>query len=223
MERKIAVIGGTGAQGFGLALRFAKTGESVIIGSRQKQKAEEAAGRIKAMLGSAARVQGMENAEAAERSNLLILAVPFSAQIEILKSIKGKLKEGDTLIDVTVPLASDIGGKATRTLGIWEGSAAQQAAGLIPKQVRIVSAFHNVSAESLQDVHSQIDCDILVCGDDPDAKVVAKELIEKIPGARYINGGPLENSRIVEQLTALLISININYKVHRAGIRITGI
>src|SRR5262249_29585390 len=136
---------------------------------------------------------------------------------------KASLKEGAILIDVTVPLASDLGGKATRVVGVWQGSAAQQAAELAPKGVAVVSAFHNVAASVLQAVERPLDCDIIVCGDHREAKALVKELVRKIPGAGYVDGGALENSRIVEQITALLIAINIGYKVHGAGLRITGL
>jgi NADPH-dependent F420 reductase len=223
MLGRIAIVGGTGDQGFGLALRWAKAGEQIIIGSRQKQKADEAVARLKQILGEEVRVEAMENAEAVAGTNLVVLTVPFAGQMAILKSIKKSLKEGTILVDVTVPLAAEIGGKATHMLGVWQGSAAEQAAEAVPKGVRVVSAFHNVSAGALEDINTDLDCDIIVCGDDMEAKEVVNDLVRKIPGAGYVDGGPLENSRIVESLTALLISINVLYKTHDVGIRITGI
>lgn len=223
MQRKIAIIGGTGDQGFGLALRWAKAGESILIGSRAAPKAEEAAAKVKEQLGPAVDVQGLENTQAVAQAAIVVMAVPFPGQATILKSIKSHLKEGTLLIDVTVPLASDIGGKATRVLGVWQGSAAQQTVEMAPKGVTVVSAFHNVSSGSLQAHDQPLDCDILVCGDNREAKGVVKELVRKIPGAGFVDGGALENSRIVEQITALLIAINIGYKVHGAGLRITGL
>ncbi len=223
MQRKIAVIGGTGDQGLGLAMRLTAAGEHLIIGSRQKARAEEAVAKIKSQLGAALSIEGMENPQAVENASIIFLTVPFTAQVATLKSIKNKFKENDTLIDVTVPLAAEIGGRATRTLGVWQGSAAEQAAELLPKHVHMASAFHNVSAGALQAVGKPVDCDVIVCGNDDPAKQLVADLIGKIEGARYINGGALENSRIVEQLTALLIAINMNYKIHTAGIRITGI
>ena len=126
-------------------------------------------------------------------------------------------------MDVTVPLATAIEGKPTRTLGVWQGSAAEQAAELVPNGMKVVSAFNNVSAEQLQDLKSKVECDVIVCGDDAEAKRTVMGLVEELPGARPVDGGPLENARIVEQLTALLVSINIRYGVSSAGVRITGI
>jgi len=221
--RVVAVIGGTGDQGFGLALRLAKAGENVIIGSRQRLKAEEAVRRARETLGLEYYIRGMENAEATKAANIIILTVPFAAQIGILRSIRDSFKPGDILVDVTVSLATAIEGKPTRTLGVWQGSAAQQAEELVPDGVRVVSAFNNVSAEQLQDLKSQVDCDVIVCGDDVEAKRTVMELVRDLPGARAVDGGPLENARIVEQITALLVSINIEYGVSSAGVRITGI
>ncbi len=222
-KRVVAVIGGTGDQGFGLAVRLAMAGENVIIGSRQRPKAEDAARRVAAALGRDCCVGGMENAEAAKAANIIILTVPFAAQIGILRSIRDSFKPGDILVDVTVPLATAIEGKPTRTLGVWQGSAAEQAAELVPNGMKVVSAFNNVSAEQLQDLKSKVECDVIVCGDDAEAKRTVMGLVEELPGARPVDGGPLENARIVEQLTALLVSINIRYGVSSAGVRITGI
>jgi hypothetical protein len=126
-------------------------------------------------------------------------------------------------VDVTVPLATAVGGKATRTLGVWGGSAAEQAAELVPKNVPVVSAFHSITAEVLRDLDKPVDCDVIVCGNSKDAKEIVMQLARKIPGARPLDGGPLENSRIVEEITALLIGFNLRYKVSGAGIRITGL
>lgn len=220
---KIAIIGGTGDQGFGLALRWAKAGEHIIIGSRQKQKAEDAARRLREILGQPVSVEGMENATATATASITVLSVPFAAQIEILKSIEGGFKQGDILVDLTVPLATAVGGKATRTLGLWQGSAAQQAAELVPKGVSVISAFNNVSAEALQAVDRPVDCDVIVCGNDEKAKGVVMKLAGEIPNIRAVNGGSLENAHIVEELTALLIGINIRYKVPCSGLRLTGL
>lgn len=220
---KIAVLGGTGDQGFGLALRWAKVGEHVIIGSRQRQKAEDAARRLKEVLGQSVSVEGMENPSATATATITVLTVPFAAQIEILRSVEGSFKQGDILVDVTVPLATAIGGRATRTLGLWQGSAAQQAAELVPKGVRVVSAFNNVSAEALQAIDKPVDCDVIICGSDAEAKETVMKLAEEIPNIRAVNGGPLENAHVVEELTALLIGINSRYKVQCAGLRLTGL
>jgi 8-hydroxy-5-deazaflavin:NADPH oxidoreductase len=215
----IAIIGGAGELGFGLALRFASAGAKVVIGSRDEKKAQDAAARIKSAVPNAA-IEGLGNAEAAAKATIVVLAVPFSAQSAILKSIRPALKTA-ILVDATVPLAATVGGRPTRLLGVWEGSAAQAARELLPG-VPVVSAFHNVSADVLQDLSAEPDCDILICGDDAAAKERVSALVKLIPGLRPLDAGPLEMSRIVEGLTALLISLNRRYKVHHSGIRITG-
>jgi NADPH-dependent F420 reductase len=163
----------------------------------------------------------MENAAACAASDLLVLTVPFAGQAELLKQLKPAIRAGSILIDATVPLAASVGGRASRTLGVWQGSAAQQTAELVPKGVAVVAAFHNVSAERLNG-DEEIDCDVIVCSDDPNATQVAMELAAKIAGVRAIDGGKLENARIVEQITALLVGLNIRHKGH-GGIRITGL
>jgi len=215
----IAIIGGAGELGFGLALRFARAGLKVVIGSRDEAKAQEAATRVKAAIGGAD-VSGLGNPEAAANGTIVVLAVPFSAQAAILKSIKPALKTA-ILVDTTVPLAATVGGRPTRMLGVWEGSAAQAARELVPG-VPVVSAFHNVSADVLQDLSATPDCDILICGDDAAAKERVAALVKLIPGLRPVDAGALEMSRIVESLTALLIALNRRHKVHHCGIRITG-
>lgn len=219
--RPIAVIGGTGPAGMGLALRWARAGEAIIIGSRDAQRAQQAAATIQERVGAQANVSGMENSAACSAADILMLTVPFEGQAGLLKQLKPAMTEGSILIDATVPLAASVGGRASRTIGVWQGSAAQQAAELVPKGVSVVAAFHNVSAELLNgDV--QLDCDVIVCSDDPDAAQLTRELAGKIPGVRAVDGGKLENARIVEQITALLIGMNIRHKGH-AGIRITGL
>lgn len=219
----IAVIGGTGDQGFGLVLRWAKAGENVIIGSRVQQKAEDAAKKALAILSGKGAVSGMENPKAAAAADIIVMSVPFAAHVDMIKSVADNVKPDDIFVDVVVPLSTAVGGGATSALGVWEGSAAQQARKLLLPKTQIVSAFHNVVAESLQDLSKEIDCDIFVCGDSKESKQPVMQLAEEIPGVRAIDGGRLENSRIVEQITALLIGINIRYKVTGAGIRITGL
>jgi 8-hydroxy-5-deazaflavin:NADPH oxidoreductase len=221
MSRTIAVIGGTGPAGTGLALRWARAGEKVIIGSRDGARAEQAAEKIRQRVNPQAQVSGMENAAACAASDLLVLTVPFEGQAELLKQLKAAIRPGSILIDATVPLAASIGGRATRTLGVWQGSAAQQTAELVPKGVSVVGAFHNVSADVLNG-DEDVDCDVIVCSDDAAATQVAMELAAKIPRIRAIDGGKLENARIVEQITALLIGLNIRHKGH-GGVRITGL
>ncbi len=221
MSRTIAIIGGTGPAGMGLALRWARAGETVIIGSRDAVRAQEAADKIKQRAGSQAQVSGLGNSAACAASDVLVLTVPFEGQAELLKQLKPAIRPGSILIDATVPLAASVGGRASRMLGVWQGSAAQQTAELVPKGVSVVGAFHNVSADVLNG-DDDVDCDVIVCSDDPVATQVAMELGAKIPRIRAIDGGKLENSRLVEQITALLIGLNIRHKGH-SGIRVTGL
>ena len=221
MSRPIAVVGGTGPEGFGLALRWARAGETIIIGSRDAKRAQDAANRIKEKIGTQAKVSGEENSAACAATDLIVLTVPFEGQATLLKQLKPSIRAGSIVIDATVPLAASVGGRASRMLGVWQGSAAQQTAELVPKGVAVVAAFQNASAELLNG-DGPVDCDVLVCSDDPDASQVAQELAKKIPGVRPIDGGKLENARIVEQITALLIGLNIRHKAH-TGIRITGL
>ncbi len=223
MSRTIAVIGGTGPAGTGLALRWARAGETVIIGSRDAARAQQTAETIRKRAGANAQVSGMENSAACAASDLLVLTVPFEGQAALLKQLKPAIRPGSVLIDATVPLAASVGGRASRTIGVWQGSAAQQTAELVPKGVSVVAAFHNVSADVLNsDKNEDVDCDVIVCSDDPNATQVAMELAAKIADVRAIDGGKLENARIVEQITALLIGLNIRHKGH-GGIRITGL
>jgi 8-hydroxy-5-deazaflavin:NADPH oxidoreductase len=222
MSHTIAIVGGTGPEGMGLALRWARAGERILIGSRNAQRARDAAASIILRAGATAWVHGMENAEAVEAAQIVVLTVPFAGQAALLKNLKLSFKSGTVLIDATVPLAAAVGGAPSRTLTVWQGSAAQQAAELVPKDVAVVGAFHNIPAGTLSGENS-VDCDAIICTDDEDARKVASELAERIPGVRAINGGRLENSRIVEQITALLITINQRYKVHGVGLRLTGL
>ena len=228
-KETVAIIGGTGDRGLGLVLRWAAAGVPVLIGSREAGKAEEAARKAGERLrasasGGAANfsVTGLENPKAAAQATVVVLAVPFPAQAAILKSIRDSLKDS-IFVDATVPLAATVGGKPIRMLGLWQGSAAEQAREFVPPSIPVLAAFHNVSAEALQDSAAHLDCDILVCGDDPAAKGRLFALVKLIEGLRPIDAGPLEMARVVESLTALLISLNRQYKVQHAGIRITGL
>jgi NADPH-dependent F420 reductase len=221
LSRTIAVIGGTGPAGTGLALRWARAGETVIIGSRDAARAENTAQTIRDRVGPTARVSGTENSVACAATDLLVITVPFEGQAPLLKQLKPSIHPGSIVIDATVPLAASVGGRASRTLGVWQGSAAQQAAELVPKGVSVVAAFQNVSAEILN-TDDDVDCDVIVCSDDPNATQIAMELAVKIVNVRAIDGGKLENARIVEQITAMLIGLNIRHKGH-GGIRITGL
>jgi NADPH-dependent F420 reductase len=221
MNRKVGILGGTGPEGTGLAYRWARAGEEIVIGSRDAQRAAETAAQLRARIGGWAKIAGADNLTAAE-CDVVVLTVPFSGCAALLKQLKSVWKPGTVVIDTTVPLAATVGGAATRMLGVWQGSAAEQTRELVPTGVSVVAAFQNLGAELLSK-DEDVDCDILVCSDEQVAKEVASELAGKIPGARPINGGKLENARIVESLTALLIGINMRYKVHSAGIRFTGL
>jgi len=218
--RPIAILGGTGPAGMGLALRWARAGETIIIGSRDAQRAQLAAAAVQRRVPQA-RISGLENGAACAAADILMLTVPFEGQASLLKRLRPAMTEGSILIDATVPLAAGVGGRASRTLGVWQGSAAEQAAEIVPEEVSVVAAFHNVSAELLGG-DFPLDCDVIVCSDDPDAAQLTRDLAAKIPGVRGVDGGKLENARIVEQITALLIGLNIRHKGY-AGIRITGL
>jgi len=220
-EETIPIVGGTGALGFALALRFAAAGQPVTIGSRDGARAEEAASRVREQV-PGAQVEGLENAEAATRGPIVFLAVPFRAQSENLTNLKEALSEGQVLVDSTVPLAAAVSGKATRLLGVPQGSAAQQAQEMVPDGVTVVSALHTVSAATCGKLGAELDEDVLVTGDSKEAKARVCALIELIPGLRTVDAGRLEVARLVEGLTPLLISVNIRHKTH-AGIKLTGL
>jgi NADPH-dependent F420 reductase len=222
MARKIAILGGTGAEGSGLAFRMAKAGEHILIGSREATRAQETAKQLRERIGGSAQIEGMDNTAAAAACDVAVVTVPFSGVVALLKQLKSVWKPGTVVVDTTVPLAATVGGTATRMLGVWQGSAAEQTKELLPAGVSLAAAFQNLGAEALAG-EGPVDCDVLVCSDDEKAKQVASELVGKIPGARALNGGKLENARIVESLTALLVGLNIRYKVHGAGIRFTGL
>lgn len=220
-EGSVAIIGGTGDEGFGLALRWARAGWEVVLGSRAEERAVAAALRLKDEVPEA-RVQGLVNEAAAAAAPLVVVTVPFAGQAGIYRSIADHVQEGAVVVDATVPVAANVGGKATRTLGVWEGSAAQQAQAFLPKGTTVCAAFHSLAAAALADLGSELEGDVLVCG--PKAgKEAVRSLVESIPALRFVDAGPLENARIVEPITALLIGINHRYSTDRAGIHITGL
>lgn len=224
MENKtVTIIGGTGNQGLGLALRWAGAGCRVVIGSRVRKRAVAAADEVKALLGSRVEVEGLENPAAVAQSALVILTVPFEAQIRTLKSLREAFRDGQMLVDVTVPLETAVGGKPARMLGVWCGSAAEQAAQYAPAGVTVTAAFHNVSSELLKDLTKPVDCDVFVCGENKDARMRMRPWVEAIPGCRYVDGGRLANARIIESITALLVGVNRRYHITSAGIRVTGL
>ena len=217
----IPIIGGTGALGYGLAVRWAEAGLDVVIGSRDAARAEEAAERVRGVVADAS-VEGLGNEDAARRGPIVFLTVPFRAQSETLNNLREALEPEQVLVDCTVPLAAAVSGKATRSLGVWQGSAAEQAQEMVPDGVTVVSALHSVGAPTLSDLDVELGEDVLVCGDKKRHKAPVARLIERIDGLRAVNAGPLEMARIAEQMTPLLISVNVRYKAH-AGLRLVNL
>jgi hypothetical protein len=218
MTKTVAVLGGTGNEGPGLARKWAKSGKyKVIIGSRQAEKAERVAQELNEKLGQNL-IQGMTNEAAAQAADICVLTVPYEAQGPTLRQLRQVL-QGKILIDVTVPLKPP---KVSHVNIPPAGSAGQEAQAILGEGVRVVSAFQNISATHLSEDHGHIDCDILVCGNDKEARAEAIALAEAA-GVRGIDAGPLQNAVVVEGLTAVLIGINIRHKIKGAGIKITGI
>jgi hypothetical protein len=218
---QVCIIGASGALGFGLALRLAQAGVAVVIGSRDSQRAQETVERARRLVPEGS-FSGDENAIAVGKAEIVILSVQFRNQSETLTNLKGRFADGALLIDATAPLAAAVSGKATRMLGVWQGSAAQQAQEMAGEGVSVISALHTVSAASLSDLDHQLTEDVLICGDSREDKRRAAQLIERIGGLRCVDCGRLEMARITESLTALLISINVRHKTH-AGIQISGL
>lgn len=223
----VAVVGGTGAQGRSLALRWARAGLTVRIGSRNASRAQAAARelrrRLEACGATPARISGHPNTKAIQDVPVVVLTIPAEAQAATLRGLREALQPGQVVLDVTVPLATAIGGPATRTVGLWAGSAAEQAAALVPDGVSVCAAFHHVASSLLDDLDSAVETDVLVCGDSREAKQRVRPLVDALPGARFVDAGPLERARFLEPLAALLIALNVRYRSQRAGIRITGI
>lgn len=218
----IAILGGTGDQGLGLALRFAKAGRPVVIGSRKADRAEQAAAEVLEKV-PGADVTGFENDEATRRAELVILSVPFEHTASTVKGLKDVLEPGQIVVSMAVPLATAVGDGPMRTVGVWQGSAAEMVASLVPDGVRVVSAFQNVAAHRLMTLDEPVACDVLVSGAPKDREPVMA-LCALIPGLRALNGGPLGNARIVEEMTALMIGLNVRYKVPEGcGVRFTGL
>jgi NADPH-dependent F420 reductase len=220
-DTSVTIIGASGALGFGLAVRLAAAGVEVTIGSREQVRAHETAHRVLAAVPEG-RVNGLENAQAAAANELVLLSVPFASQRETLANIAETMRTGQLLIDATVPLATTVGGRPTRMIGVWQGSAAQQAQELVPDGVSVVAALHTVSAATLTDLEASIDEDVLIAGDQRAEKARAAALLGRIEGLRCVDAGRLEMARITESLAALLIAVNGRYKAH-AGIRLTGL
>lgn len=215
--KTIAILGGTGHEGSGLGLRWAKAGHSVIIGSRTTEKAEAVAKELNEKLGLNA-VRGMDNAAAAQMAELVVMTVPYAAHAVTIESVRA-LCAGKIFVDVTVPLVPP---KVSRVQMPAAGSASQEAQNLLGPEVKVVTAFQNISAEHLKDPDHALDCDVLVCGDDQDAKAAVMQLAGDA-GMQAWDAGPLANAVVVEGLTSVLIGLNAKYKVKSSGIKITGI
>ena len=218
---KMAIIGGTGGQGLGIAIRFVQAGEDVIIGSRTIEKAQAAVDKVKDLLGKVDNIKAAENVDAAAEAELLVLTVPLAAQKSTLRSIK-EGASGKILLDTTGPLESAIGGSPIEYVALWDGAAAERSAKIL-KDANVICAFNNISSAALMNFEEPIDCDCLISGDDANSKDVAAELIEKIPGVKVIDCGPLARAKIIEKITPLLIGLNIKNKTQFGGIRITGL
>ena len=219
----VTIVGGTGKEGFGLALRLLGAGHRVTIGSRSAERAAEAVARAKETLGDAAiRVEGAENAASVLGADIVVVTVPFSGMIEIYASIAPALQQGQVVLDATSPLMAAVGGKAWEPIRPWQGSAAELAASLVPDGIAMVAGFHTIGAHTLMALDDEVASDALLCGDDEGAKRKVGELIDSVPGMRWVDAGPLANARLTEPLTPLIITINRRYKLKDGGFRITG-
>jgi 8-hydroxy-5-deazaflavin:NADPH oxidoreductase len=214
----LGFIGGTGPEGLGLAMRYARAGESVFIGSRSKERGEEAATKIREAVGGTA-ASGADNLECARSCEVLFLTIPYEGQADTLAALEDALK-GKLVVNVIAPMTFEKGIGAVGVIPSG-GSAAEESAGLLP-QSRVVSAFQNLSAKELQELEHPLEADILVCSDDDEARATVLDLVERVPNLRGVNAGPLRNSRYVEQITPLLVNLNRLHKT-QTGIRITGI
>jgi 8-hydroxy-5-deazaflavin:NADPH oxidoreductase len=223
LRMAIAIIGGTGDEGFGLALRLAMAGQDVVIGSRADERGRAAAEKAMAALGGRARapVTGTSN-ERAATSDVVFVTVPYAGQADIYRSIRDALRPGAVVCDATSPLATAVGRPAWQVLRPWEGSAAEQARAVLRKDARLVAGFHTISAEALQDLDHPLEGDVLLCGADPEAKAVVGALAEQVPNLSWVDAGPLSLARVIEPLTALMVSVNRNYGLHTTGVSLTG-
>lgn len=218
----IAIVGGTGDEGFGLALRLARAGHHVVIGSRSNERGAEAAERARDILGGEATIDGAANDEATGGGEVVFVTVPYEGQAEIYRSIKAAIPAGRIVVDCTSPLATAVGGRAWQVLRPWHGSAAEQAEAILGTGPRVVAGFHTVGAEPLNDLDRPVAGDVPLCGDDAEAKSVVGGLVEAIPDLRWVDAGALSMARVIEPLTALLISVNRRYGRHDTGLLLSG-
>ena len=217
-KRKISIIGGTGALGSGLAVRLALAGHSIVIGSREQDRAKTSADDLRSNFGAKLEVAGMTNSQAADAGDIIFLTVPYLNHQLTLEDIRSQL-HGKILVDTTVPLAPP----KVRTVHLpEEGAVAKHSQTYLGNDTKVVSAFQNVAATHLADPEKRIDCDVLVCGNDKEARSIVIELAKDI-GMHALHAGRIENSVVAESLTSALIFINARYKADGAGIRITGI
>jgi len=214
---KIAIVGGTGEQGPGLALRWALAGEEVVIGSRSQERAEKVAAELNGELGQD-RIRGLENARAAEAAEVVVLTVPYSAHLSTIESVRSQVQD-KIFVDVSVPLDPEY---PRRMKMPPAGSATEEAQAALGPSTRVVAAFQNIAAHLLRDPTHAIDCDVLVCGNDLEAKKTVMSLVGKM-GLQAYDAGPAESARVIEGLTSILIRLNIRHKVKGAGIRLAGL
>ena len=219
---QVGIVGGTGDEGFGLALRLAKAGHHVTIGSRAEERGAQAAEKARGILGADANVDGTSNEQAAAAAELVFVTVPYAGQADIYRSIAPHVPAGRVVVDTTTPLATAVGGRPWQVVRPWHGSAAEQAKALLPKETRLVAGFHTISAEPLHDIEHSMHGDVLLCGADAEAKAQAGALIEQIPDLRWVDAGDLSMARIIEPLTALMVSVNRKYKLKDTGVALTG-
>ena len=221
---EVGIVGGTGDEGFGLALRLAKAGHNVTIGSRSEEKGQRAARDALDHLGPDAPVDGTGNETlAASELDVLFVTVPYQGQADTFRGLAKLIPDGRIVCDCTSPLATAVGGRPWQVVRPWHGSAAEQAEALLGRgRTRLVSAFQTVSGELLQEVERTMDGVVLVCGADSEAKATVGSLIEDIPALQWADAGDLSMARVIEPLTALLVQLNRTYKLHDTGIGLTG-
>jgi NADPH-dependent F420 reductase len=224
----VAIIGGTGDEGFGLALRLARAGEDVVIGSRAEERGQAAAEKAADILGlgsgagTRGGIEGTSNEKAAAACDVVFVTVPYAGQAEIYRSLKDALRPEAIVCDTTTPLATAVGRPPWHLVTPWEGSAAEQAKAILPKGVRLVSGFHTVSGHALQDIDRPLEGDVMLCGGNAGGKASIGALVERIPNLRWVDAGPLSMARILERMTAVLVSVNRTYGLTEAGISVTG-
>jgi NADPH-dependent F420 reductase len=219
---ELAIIGGTGAEGFGLTLRLAQAGHRITIGSRDADRAAAKAEEARQIVGPHGTIDGAENAPAAKGAPVVVVTVPFAGAAMIYEAIAPAISADTIVWDCTSPLMTSVGGRPSHAIHPWHGSAAEFVKTLLPKGTRLVAGFHTIGARALRELELPVDSDAFVMGDDQAAKEVVGSLIEGIPGMRWVDVGGLQMARIAEQLTPLLVSVNSRYKIHEAGFRLTG-